>query len=319
MSAKHVPVLTKQVIEFLNPQQNQHCIDCTVGGGGHASSLLEHTEPEGHLLGIDLDDGALHTAEKVLQKYTDRVTLVRGNFSRLTQIYNERFADYKVGIILLDLGLSSIELENSGRGFSFKVDEPLDMRFDDRQELTAATIVNTWPFEKIEQVIREYGGESLSHEITKQITTARTKGLITKTKSLVEAILPAFRNKLRSKQEVPWIGGIHPATRTFQALRIAVNDEIGSLERVLPQTIELLQSGGRVGVISFHSAEDRIVKHFFRNEARDCICPTELPECRCEHQARLKVITKKPIMPTENDVAENRRSRSAKLRVAQKI
>lgn len=319
MTGMHVPVLSKQVIELLNPQSHQHSIDCTVGGGGHASSLLEHTGPDGHLLGIDLDDGALHTAGKLLQGYKDRVTLVRGNFSAIKQIYNERFSDYKVSIILLDLGLSSLELENSERGFSFQVDEPLDMRFDDRQELTAAIIVNTWPFEKIKQVIREYGGESLSYEITIQITKARTQGLITKTKSLVEAILPAFRNKLRTKRDVPWIGGIHPATRTFQALRIAVNDEIGNLERVLPQAIDLLESGGRVGIISFHSLEDRIVKNYFRNEARDCVCPSELPECRCDHRARVKIITKKPIVPSENDVAENRRSRSAKLRVAQKL
>jgi len=319
MSSIHIPVLLKEVIENLQPRQNQNYIDCTIGGGGHAQAILKKTAPNGKLLAIDLNDEAFKQAKENLKPYQNRVTFVNDNFSKLGQIYSEQFSLYKISGILLDLGLSSVELEDKSRGFSFQIDAPLDMRYDQRQSLTAAEIVNAWPFDKLKKVIQEYGQESLAHEITKKIIQARLNKKISKTKILAEAVLLAFRDKLNSKKEVPWIGGIHPATRTFQALRIAVNDELGNLKKVLPQAIELLEPAGRLAVISFHSLEDKIVKEYFRQESKDCLCPPEFPVCRCGHKALLRLITKKPIKPSEREIKTNSRSRSAILRVAEKI
>lgn len=319
MAVAHVPVLLQEVIEHLRPQQGKHFIDGTVGGGGHAQVILEHTGPDGRLLALDRDELALRTARTNLMPFGNRVIFVRDTFANIKQTYNEQFAGHQIDGILLDLGLSTLELEDQSRGFSFQVDAPLDMRFDTRQELTAADIVNTWPLPKLTKVIQEYGEERLAYAIAKQITSARLNKKISKTKNLVEAILLAFRDKLHSNKEVPWIGGLHPATRTFQALRIAVNDEIGSLEKALPQAIDILAPGGRLAVISFHSLEDRIVKHFFRQEAKGCICPPTVPVCQCGHTPRLKILTKHPIKPTEKEIQENPRSRSALLRVAEKV
>ena len=321
MSPQHEPVLLKEVIEYLNPRPGQNFIDCTIGGGGHTKAILDKTAPDGKLLAIDLDKQALITTKKNLASYEDRVTYIQDNFVKLKQIYNEQFSLHKINGILFDLGFSSFELEDKNRGFSFQIDGPLDMRFDKRQLLTAAEIVNTWPAEKLKKVIQEYGQESylMAHEITNKIIKARQKNKISKTKELVGAILLAFRNKLRSKKEIPWIGGIHPATKTFQALRIAVNDELNNLREVLPQALDILEREGRLAVISFHSLEDRIVKEFLKREARDCICPPEQPICQCEHKAVLKILTKKPVTPQESEIKMNRRSRSAKLRVAEKM
>lgn len=319
MVGEHIPVLLNETIEQLSPQPGEHYIDGTVGGGGHARLILGKTSPEGKLLGLDLDEQALATAARNLAGYHERVTLINGSFAKIKQIYDEQFKLYKISGILLDLGISSLELEDAGRGFSFQIDGPLDMRFDLRQSLTAAEIVNTWPFDKLKKVIQEYGQEKLAHEITQQIISARQADPITKTKKLVEAILLAFRNKLRTDKEVPWIGGLHPATRTFQALRMAVNDELGNLARALPQCLEILPPHGKLAIISFHSLEDKIVKEFFKKESRDCLCPPELPVCQCSHQSQLKILTKKPISPSVAERESNPRSRSAKLRVAEKI
>ncbi|MFA5135418.1 MAG: 16S rRNA (cytosine(1402)-N(4))-methyltransferase RsmH [Patescibacteria group bacterium] len=319
MPGKHIPVLLDEVLQHLQPKAGAHYIDCTVGGGGHAKRILEATAPGGRLLAIDLDSEALKISRERLRRFGNRATFVQGSFANLKQIYDEQFSLHKVYGILLDLGISSIELEGEDRGFSFRVNAALDMRFDSRQELTAATVVNTWPFEKIEKVIREYGQEPLAHEITKNILNARQTHPIIKTKTLVEAILPAFRNKLKTKKEVPWIGGTHPATRTFQALRIAVNGELDSLERVLPQAVDLLVPGGMLCVLTFHSLEDRIVKRFFRELSRDCICPPELPVCRCGHRARVRLVTRRGVAPTREEMERNPRSRSAHLRTVQKL
>jgi 16S rRNA (cytosine1402-N4)-methyltransferase len=319
MAVTHVPVLLHEVIDNLRPQTDRHFIDGTIGGGGHAQAILEQTGPQGKILGLDRDSMAIRTARENLAVYGDRVTLAQDSFSNIKQIYNEQFAGHQIDGILLDLGLSTLELEDQSRGFSFQIDAPLDMRFDTRQELTAADIVNTWPLPKLTKVIQEYGEERLAYAIAKQIITARLNKKISKTKTLVEAILLAFRDKLHSNKDVPWIGGLHPATRTFQALRIAVNDEIGSLEAALPQAIDILAPGGRLAVISFHSLEDRIVKNFFRNEAKGCICPPAMPVCQCGHSPRLKIITKHPTKPTEEEIQKNPRSRSALLRVAEKV
>ncbi len=317
--SRHVPVLLDETVEYLDPQPGQHFIDGTLGGGGHAAAILDRTAPDGKLLGMDLDSDAISAAKRELERCGARVTYSHNNFSAIKQKYNEQFSDYQISGILLDLGVSTHELEDSHRGFTFQLDQPLDMRFDTRQSLTAAEIVNTWPFDNLKKVIQEYGQERLAHEVTKQIITARQNKTITKTKMLVEAILLAFRKKLNSKREVPWIGGIHPATRTFQALRIAVNDELGNLRRALPQAVEILKTGGRVAVISFHSLEDRIVKHFFRQAAQQCVCPPEFPICTCDHRATLKILTKKPVTPSDQEKNKNPRSRSALLRVAEKV
>lgn len=193
------------------------------------------------------------------------------------------------------------------------------MRFDARTALTAADIVNTWPDYKLQKVIREYGDEPLANEITRTIIRARQQRPLTKTKDLVEAVLPAFRKILKSTKEVPWIGGIHPATKTFQALRIAVNGELGNIESALPQAVEIIGAGRRIAVITFHSLEDRIVKNFFRRESHDCICPPEQPTCTCGHHATVRLVSKKAIRPTSEELNRNPRSRSAQLRVAEKI
>ena len=315
----HKPVLLSEALDWLNPLPGQHFIDCTLGGGGHALAILEKTCPDGRLLTIDLDTDAIAQAKTKLSKYSARVICINGNFADLKQIQNEHFPVHQINGILLDLGVSSFELEDSQRGLAFQLDGPLDMRFDRRQSLTAMEIVNTWPFEKLKKVIQEYGQERLAHEITKQIITSRQDHRIIKTKSLVTAILLAFRNKLGSKREVPWIGGLHPATRTFQALRIAVNLELDNLRLVLPQATGLLVSGGRLVVISFHSLEDKIVKDYFRSASRDCICPPDQPVCDCQHQPSLKILTKKPVCPSAEEIKNNPRSRSAKLRAAAKI
>ncbi|MFA6553309.1 MAG: 16S rRNA (cytosine(1402)-N(4))-methyltransferase RsmH [Patescibacteria group bacterium] len=319
MTVTHVPVLLHEVIESLDPRADQHFIDGTVGGGGHSEAILKRTGPDGCLLGIDRDQLAVTETQARLQSFGSRITLVHDSFSNIKQIYNEQFSNHQIDGILLDLGLSTLELEDQSRGFSFQVDAPLDMRFDSRQELTAADIVNTWPLPKLTKVIQEYGEERLAYAIAKQIVSTRLNKKISKTKMLVEAILLAFRDKLHSDKEVPWIGGLHPATRTFQALRIAVNDEIGSLGKALPQAIDILKPGGRVAVISFHSLEDRIVKNFFRHEAKGCICPPAMPVCQCGHTPCLKIITKHPIKPSEEEIQKNPRSRSALLRVAEKV
>ena len=318
MPALHIPVLLKEAVDALQLKPGHNVIDCTTGGGGHAESILQQTAPDGKLLAIDLDTVALEESKKKLQQYHNRITFVNDNFANLKQIYNEQFSVPKINGILLDLGISSLELEDLDRGFSFQHDGPLDMRFNKQQSLTAADIVNTWPFDKLKKAIQEYGQEPLAVEITKALLSKRRKGPITKTKILVEAILLAYRNKLGSHKEVPWIGGAHPATRTFQALRIAVNEELDNLNKVLPQAIDLLETGGRIAIISFHSLEDRIVKRFFRQEAKDCICTPDVPVCQCNHTASLNIITKKPIVPSSEEIQTNPRSRSSKLRVAEK-
>ncbi len=318
MPAQHLPVLINEAVDALQLKPGHNVIDCTAGGGGHSKSILQQTAPDGKLLAIDLDTVALEQSKKKLRQYHNRVTFVNDNFANLKQIHNEQFSVSKVNGILLDLGISSLELEDLDRGFSFQHDGPLDMRFNKQQSLTAAEIVNTWPFDKLKKAIQEYGQEPLAVEITKALLSKRRNGPITKTKKLVEVILLAYRNKLGSHKEVPWIGGAHPATRTFQALRIAVNGELDNLQKALPQAIDLLEKGGRIAVISFHSLEDRIVKHFFKREAVDCICATEVPVCQCNHTASLNIITKKPIIPSSEEIQTNPRSRSSKLRVAEK-
>lgn len=318
---KHIPVLLEEVIKYLDPKSNQNFIDCTIGGGGHAEEILKRTAPQGNLLGIDLDEEAIEISKKRLDKFKNRVIFVNDNFAKLKQIKNEHAKLYQVRGILFDLGLSTYLLQDKSRGFSFQVDGPLDMRFNKSQILTANQIINNWPKSKISRILWEYGQEKFAEKISQKIIQKREKQKFNNTRQLVEAVLLVYREKLKTKKEIPWVGGIHPATRTFQALRIVVNDELNNLKKALPQALDILKpgAGGRLAVISFHSGEDRIVKEFFKQEAKDCLCPPEWPVCQCGHQARLKILTKKPIVASDDEIEKNSKARSAKLRVAEKL
>lgn len=297
----HIPVMPEEVLEWLDPKPNQNFIDCTLGGGGHATEILKRIGPEGKLLGIDLDKEAGARLKSLAEKEKiapGRIIFANDNFRHLAEIVRKNNFGPVHGV-LLDLGFSSIELEEGGLGLSFQKDEALDMRFGGQGEVTAADIVNNWDTNELESVFRKYGEEKFSKLIAEKIIKARRGRKILTTFALRDVVLEAYREKLRSKKEVPWIGGIHPATRVFQALRITVNDEYGALKDVLAATEDVLTPGGRIAVISFHSGEDRIVKHFFRG-------------------SELKILTKKPVLPSEEEISANPRSRSAKLRAAEK-
>jgi len=331
----HIPVLLNEVIEYLEPKPGENFIDCTIGGGGHAIKILEKAFPSGRLLGIDWDHEMLERLSLKLKvpegqsygagknpKVLNRVILTRGSFANLEKIAQENnFTE--VDGILLDLGMSSWHLEKSGRGFSFKKDEPLDMRYNvekiqnpkskiQNYNLTAREIVNTWPEREIEKILKEYGERRFAKRIAKAIVNSRKIKPIKTTFQLVDIVKKTVPHKYQHKK-------IHPATKTFQALRIAVNNELENLKKTLPQAVKLLRPKGSLVVISFHSLEDRIVKDFFRKESKDCICPPEIPVCVCGHKRTLKIITKKPITPSQEEIISNPRARSAKLRVAERI
>jgi len=291
----HIPVLQNEVLKYLDPKPNQNFIDATIGEGGHAISILERTSPNGKLLGIDWSPEIIENCKLKIQNVKKRITLVCDNFVNLKEIVKrERFL--AVSGILFDLGMSSWHLEESGRGFSFLKNEPLDMRYSPQNPLTAEKIVNYWSKPEMEKILEEYGEERFAKKIAEEIIEARQSKPIKTTSQLVEIIKKAVLSRYRHQK-------IHFATRTFQALRIAVNDELNNLEKAFPQTLEILKPGGRLVVISFHSLEDRIVKNFYRDSS---------PE-------KLKILTKKPIRPTPEEIKINPRSRSAKLRAAIKL
>lgn len=297
-------------MKFLAPRKNCNFVDCTVGGGGHAERILDMTGPAGRLLGIDLDKKALERTAERLVRFKNRIVLVHGSYINLKQIiYDKKF--FPIDGALFDLGLSSDQLQSSGLGFTFQANEPLDMRFNPNgNDLTAAMILNEWPVSEIERILREDGEERFASGIASAIASRRQTQRIETTLDLVRIIMsvvPVRRTK------------INPATKTFQALRIAVNDELNNIRIALKDIADAIGSGARIAVITFHSLEDRIVKQFFKQESKFCLCPREIPVCRCQHQAHLKIITKKPVLPSIKEVAENFRSRSAKLRVAEKI
>jgi 16S rRNA (cytosine1402-N4)-methyltransferase len=290
----------------LNVRPGGRFVDCTVGTGGHAEAILQHCAPGGSLLGIDADPKALDIARQRLASYGQALTLVNDNFKNLEDVC--RTHDFQpVDGILLDLGISSLQLDDAERGFSFRFDAPLDMRFGPDQSTTAAKILNSFSEKDIAALLRDYGEERHSRLIARRIVAIRP---IKTTQELVNAIehLPGVTS-----------GRIHPATRTFQALRIAVNRELDNLEEVLKQTVRVLGEGGRLVVISYHSLEDRLVKHFMQEESRGCLCPPEVPVCACGHTPTLRLVSRKPIVPTEAETQENPRSRSAKLRAAERI
>ncbi len=318
MVSQHIPVLLKEAIHFLNPQPNQNFIDCTIGGAGHAVEILKRTGPEGKLLGLEVDPDTLHTAKARLASLKQRATLVLENFKNLSTVIAQQSFP-KVHGILFDLGMSSMTLEHSGRGFSFLRDEPLDMRLDPKQDLTASQIVNSYSEDELAEIFRKYGEEPQAWKIAQEIVAWRKLAPIKTSQDLARLIQKIKKSKTQPKAHEATRQQKHPATRVFQALRIAVNDELSNLEKALPQALTALAAGGRIVVISFHSLEDRIVKNFFRREARGCLCPPGLPECRCQHQKQINLLTKKPVRPSALEIKNNPRARSALLRAAQRI
>jgi len=319
MQTGHIPVMLEEVLNFLQPKANGHYVDGTVGGGGHARALLERSNPGGRVLGIDSDVQAL---ERVKGRFPEavqngRLVLVHGNFAELARIVDEAGFVSSVDGVLLDLGFSSYQMDDPGRGFSFSVDGPLDMRIDQSQELTAADLINNASEQELADIFWRYGDETRSRQVAWRIVRERARNPITRTSQLARL----------ASAGVPYKPGmIHPATRVFQALRIAVNSELDHLEAALPQMVEVLREGktgesggdgGRMVIISFHSLEDRLVKGFMRREAMDCICPPGIPVCVCNHKASLRILTPKPLTPTKQEVVVNPRARSAKLRAAE--
>jgi 16S rRNA (cytosine1402-N4)-methyltransferase len=302
----HEPVLLEESISALQIQRGGRYIDCTVNGGGHAAAILEESSPGGQLLGIDADPEGIRIAKERFKSYGNSVTLVNENFRYLESICN-RYSFRPVHGIIFDLGMSSLQLEASGRGFSFQQDAPLDMRFSPRQSLTAADIVNTCPEGELARLLEEYGEEYRGKQIAKHIVERRPLRSTLELSRVVEHAVGGRRGK------------IHPATKTFQALRIAVNEELDSLQIALQQALNLLGSGGRLVVISFHSLEDRLVKEFLRRESQGCICPPSVPVCVCGHKPILKIVTKKAVRPSQSEIQSNLRSRSAKMRVGERI
>lgn len=302
---QHQPVLLVEVLEALMVQPGGRYVDCTVGGGGHAAAILDASSPGGQLLGIDADPMAIREVRERLSPYGRAVALVNDSFRRVREICREHGWEAVHGI-LFDLGLSSMQLEDE-RGFSFQRDAPLDMRFDPSQRVTAADVVNGYPERDLVTVIARYGEEPQATRIARAIVKSRPLRTSGELAEVVSRAVGGVR------------GRIHPATRTFQALRIVTNDELESLAQALEQAALTLGAGGRLAVISFHSLEDRLVKGFLRREAQSCLCPPEVPICVCEHQPTLRIITRKPVSPSMEEKTQNPRSRSARLRVGEKL
>ena len=302
-------VLLEETVNLLLTDPNGVYVDCTLGGAGHSQLLLSRLTSEGQLIGFDQDDKAINHAQEVFAG-DERVTLVKENFRSLEKTLSN-LGVLPVKGIMLDLGVSSPQLDEAERGFSYMKDALLDMRMDTATPLTASDIVNLWEEKELEKVIWQYGEERWARRIAQFIVKARAEDPIERTGQLVEVIKAAMPAAARRE-------GPHPAKRTFQALRIAVNDELGVLDQVMDQALNCLDSGGRIAVITFHSLEDRIVKQRMQSWLGKCTCPKGLPLCRCGAETRAKIITRKPLHPSNQEVEMNSRSRSAKLRVAEK-
>ncbi len=308
--AKHIPVLLNECIESLNIQPDGIYVDGTVGLGGHSSEIVRHLTT-GRLICIDRDETAIERSRERLKEWKDKITFVHGNFCDVAAILKEMEIP-KVNGMLFDLGVSSPQLDEGDRGFSYMTDAPLDMRMDRSDTLSAWLIVNKWPQEKLEYIIKVYGEERYARLIAAAVIRARAEQTINTTGQLVEIIKKAVpAAALREKQ--------HPAKRTFQAIRIAVNDELGAVEKMMEEAPDLLAPGGRLAVISFHSLEDRIVKKGIQSRENGCTCPREAPICTCGFVQTLKSVSRKPITASEQELEENPRSRSAKLRVAERV
>jgi len=311
MAFHHLPVMPEEVIRFMAPKPGGIYIDGTVGGAGHALLILEASSPDGALIGFDRDREALKAAAERLLPFDDRARLKHGNFTGIAETLSE-FGIERIDGILLDLGVSSHQLDLAERGFSFLKDAPLDMRMDKSSGVTGADLINTLPERELTRIIRDYGEERWAKRIASFIVREREESPVETTMQLVEII----------KAAVPrgaWEERLHPATRTFQALRIAVNEELASLEKGLDLGVRVLKQGGRIVVISFHSLEDRIVKNSFRRFAHGCTCPRDFPYCVCDNKPLLRVLTNKPVMARETEIDANPRSRSARLRSAERL
>jgi 16S rRNA (cytosine1402-N4)-methyltransferase len=304
----HLSVLSKESIELLEPRPGQVFVDCTLGAGGHARLLLQRISPGGRLLAIDRDQAALAAAEESLGGTGSTPVLVHADFAEVARVAREAGFE-RVDGVLFDLGLSSDQLDDPRRGFSFRQDGPLDMRMDAHNPVTAERVVNQLSERDLAAVIRRLGEERWAARIARFIAERRPLKTTREVAAAVEAAIPRGA----------WPPDIHPATRTFQALRMHVNDELGSLAGGLRGALDILGPGGRMAVISFHSLEDGLVKRFFAEESRDCLCPPRQPVCTCAHRASLRVLTRKPVRPTAEEVAANPRSRSARLRAAERL
>jgi len=313
----HITVLKEEATEGLRIKRDGIYVDCTLGGAGHSSLIASKLGEYGRLIGLDQDDWALEAAKEKLAPYSDRISLVKTNFRYLEEALKELSVPQKDGIpqvdgILFDLGVSSPQFDEGERGFSYNHDAPLDMRMDQSAELTADTIINTWSEKEIARVLFQYGEEKFSRRIAKLIIERREKKHIATTGELVEIIKDGIPAAARRT-------GGHPAKRSFQALRIAVNDELGAFEDGLHQAVRCLAPGGRISVITFHSLEDRICKQILSSYVPKCTCPPDFPMCVCGSIGQIKLINRKPMIPSELELEENSRARSAKLRIAEKL
>lgn len=309
MTPPHRPVLLTEVLSTMSGTDGRRFVDGTVGYGGHAEALLR-LFPKAELLGMDRDEDALLAAHRRLRAFEERVFLVHDSYSGMLRAAADLEWDAVDGVFL-DLGISSPQIDTAARGFSHRQDGPLDMRMDRRTRTTAATLLNTSSEDELARIFRHYGEERKARQVARAVVRRREEKAWSRTGEFAALV-----------SDIVGRGGQHglpAATRCFQALRIAVNDELGQLEQGLAAALRLLRPGGRLAVISFHSLEDRIVKHFMRHEALSCVCPPDFPVCRCDKTATLTVITRKPIRPSDEEIAENRRAGSAKLRVAEKL
>ncbi|HTX47049.1 MAG TPA: 16S rRNA (cytosine(1402)-N(4))-methyltransferase RsmH [Solirubrobacteraceae bacterium] len=310
MTTTHVPVLAGELIEILDPQPGEVAVDCTFGAGGHARLIADRLGPAGTLIGIDRDPVAEERFAELAAEVSCRTRFIRRDFgSALALLAEERL---RADMVYLDLGMSSMQVDTWTRGFSYSYDAPLDMRMDPEQELSAREIVNEWDDRRLARLLREYGEERFASQIARAIVRTRRRHELETTQQLVETI--------KSAVPIPaQFAGGHPAKRTFQALRMAVNDELSQLDEALPAAWELLDTDGRLAAISFHSLEDRRVKRFLAARARGCICPPELPICVCGHEPEAELLTRRALAPTPGEVAANPRSKSAHLRAARKL
>lgn len=307
MPALHRPVLALEAVHQLNPRPDGIYLDVTVGEGGHAEAILENSSPSGRVLGIDLDPHSVAYAKRRLQHFGRRFHCVQGNYANMLSLAQAN-GIARVDGVLMDLGFSSRQIQTPGYGFSFRVDEPLDMRFDPESQLTADQIVNSFTEKELAHLIFQYGEEPRARAIARNLVRARP---IRSTTQLAALVASAIGPKRRSR--------LHPATRTFQALRISVNNELGNLESGLDAAIQSLAITGRLVVISYHSLEDSVVKAFIAREKATCICPPQFPTCSCEHQASLALVNRRVIKPSAQEVQSNPRSRSARMRVSQRL
>ncbi|MCR1898013.1 16S rRNA (cytosine(1402)-N(4))-methyltransferase RsmH [Irregularibacter muris] len=310
MEFNHIPIMLDECIEHLKINPTGTYIDGTLGGAGHGQAICSRLEEKGHFIGIDQDENAIHIATERLIGQRPQISIVRDNFRNIKQILNSLKID-EIDGMLLDLGVSSHQLDEPERGFSYQHDAPLDMRMDNRQSLSAEYIVNNYSQDELTRIIKEYGEENWANRIAKFIIDYRKNRTIHTTGELVEIIKNAIPAKARRT-------GGHPAKRTFQALRIEVNNELGILENTIRDILEHLIPGGRLCIITFHSLEDRIVKKVYKHFENPCTCPPEFPQCICNQKSLVKVITRKPIIPQAQEIKDNPRSRSAKLRVLER-